>query len=57
MSDEPKIVMELREQEKQGLFKTGSQKVFGEFEKSNSLLQRGGEKKTFFLEVFYLHLY
>ena len=45
MSDEPKIVMELREQEKQGLFKTGSQKVFGESEKSNSLLQRGRRRR------------
>ena len=47
MSDEPKIVMELREPEKQGLFKTGSQKVFGESEKSNSLLQKGRRRRRF----------
>jgi len=47
MSNEPEIVMELREKEKQGLFKNGYQKVFDESEKSNSLLQRAREKDVF----------
>ena len=47
MSDEPEIVMELREKEQQGLLRARYQEDFDESEKSNSLLQNEEEEDVF----------
>jgi len=47
MANEPEIVMELKEKEKQGLLKTGFQDDFDESDKLNTLLQMEGEEDVF----------